>query len=93
MLLLTFGDLHWRANRSDDALGCYERCLAAHPHHAVALGRIGNALLARERYADAQGLLRRALQADGQPGEKAPSPAAHAARPAPPADPNQHDGG
>lgn len=64
LLLLTLGDMHWRAGRTDAALGCYERCLAAEPRHGVALGRIGNVLLARERYADAERMLRHALQAE-----------------------------
>lgn len=77
LLLLTLGDLHWRAGRTEAALGCYQRCLAAEPRHPVALGRVGNVLLATARYADAEQLLRQALQAGDQADPRPRGPLWH----------------
>lgn len=39
-LLVALADLYHRAGRFDDAHGALQRCLAEHPRHALARGRV-----------------------------------------------------
>ena len=58
LLLTTLGDLYHGAGRYEDALSCYEQCLAHQPGHAVTQGRIAGVLISQHRFADAEALLR-----------------------------------
>ena len=58
------GLLYQDHGRSDDALDCYRRTIAARPDHAEALVSLGVALAQRGQLAEATGLLVRAVAAD-----------------------------
>ena len=66
LLLTTLGDLYHGAGRYEDALACYERCLAHQPGHTVAQGRIAGVWISQHRFADAEALLRSLCEAQPQ---------------------------
>jgi tetratricopeptide (TPR) repeat protein len=65
-LSMALGDLYHRAGRFDEALACFDKCLAIRPDHAAAKSHTANVMLSQHRFAEAEQLLR-GLMDDASP--------------------------
>ena len=64
-LQLSLGDLYHQAGRLDEAVACYEQCLAQVPGHPPARSRLASVMITQHRFADAENVLRELLAQGG----------------------------
>jgi Flp pilus assembly protein TadD len=66
-LQLQLGDLYHQAGRFDEALACYNRCLALKPNDPQAQSRAASVMISQHQFAEAEKLLAPLTAADTDP--------------------------
>jgi tetratricopeptide (TPR) repeat protein len=64
LLWLELGDFYHRARRFEEAIACFERCLAESPDTVSARSRMASVRISQNRFSDAQAILLELLRAE-----------------------------